>query len=36
MKECLNEIKEEIESGCRTDALGGFIEWFSKRNAIYC
>ena len=34
-KEYLNEIKEGIESGCKTDAPGGFIEWFSKRNAVY-
>jgi len=34
-KECLKEIKEGIESGCKTDAPGGFIEWFSKRNEVY-
>ena len=34
-KECLKEIKEGIESGCKTDAPGGFIEWFSKRNDVY-
>lgn len=35
-KECLNkDIKEGIEAGCKTDAPGGFIEWFSKRNTVY-
>ena len=34
-KECLNEIKNGIESGCKTDAPGGFIEWFCKRNDLY-
>ncbi len=34
-KECLNEIKIGIDSGCKTDAPGGFIEWFSKRNEVY-
>ena len=34
-KECLKDIKEGIESGCKTDAPGGFIEWFSKRNEVY-
>ena len=34
-KECLKEIKNGIDSGCKTDAPGGFIEWFSKRNNVY-
>ncbi len=34
-KECLNEIKTGIESGCKVDAPGGFIEWFCKRNDVY-
>ncbi len=34
-KECLNEIRMGIESGCKTDAPGGFVEWFSKRNNVY-
>ena len=34
-KECLNEIKNGILSGCKTDAPGGFIEWFCKRNNVY-
>lgn len=34
-KECLNEIRVGIESGCKTDAPGGFIEWFCKRNDVY-
>ena len=34
-KECLKDIKLGIDSGCKTDAPGGFIEWFSKRNTVY-
>ncbi len=34
-KECLNEIGKGIDSGCKTDAPGGFIEWFCKRNEVY-
>ncbi len=34
-KECLKEIKNGIDSGCKTDAPGGFIEWFSNRNDVY-
>ena len=34
-KEYLKEIKEGIDSGCKVDAPGGFIEWFSKRNPVY-
>jgi len=34
-KECLNEIKNGIVNGCKVDAPGGFIEWFSKRNDVY-
>ena len=31
-KECLKDIKEGIESGCKIDAPGGL---FSKRNDVY-
>lgn len=34
-KNSLIEIKNGIDSGCKTDAPGGFIEWFSKRNDVY-
>lgn len=34
-KECLKEIKNGIESGCKVDAPGGFIEWFCKRNDVF-
>lgn len=34
-KENLNEIKIGIDSGCKTDAPGGFIEWFCKRNEVF-
>ncbi len=34
-KEYLSEFKTGIESGCKVDAPGGFIEWFAKRNPIY-
>lgn len=34
-KECLSEIKAGIDSGCKVDAPGGFIEWFCKRNDVY-
>lgn len=34
-KENLNEIKIGIDSGCKTDAPGGFIEWFCKRNKVF-
>lgn len=34
-KESLNEIKNGIDSGCKTDAPGGFVEWFCKRNDVY-
>ena len=34
-KECLKEIKNGINSGCKVDAPGGFIEWFCKRNNVY-
>ena len=34
-KDYLIEIKEGIDSGCKVDAPGGFIEWFSKRNPVY-
>lgn len=34
-KEFLKEIKNGIDSGCKTDAPGGFIEWFCKRNKVY-
>ena len=35
-KESLSEFKEGINSGCKVDAPGGFIEWFSKRNKVLC
>mgnify|MGYP002795738812 CR=1 FL=1 len=31
----LQEIKKGIDSGCKTDAPGSFIEWFCKRNEVY-
>jgi len=31
-KECLKDIKVGIESGCKTDAPGGFIELFIQRK----
>lgn len=34
-KESLKEIKTGIDSGCKVDAPGGFIEWFCKRNDVY-
>ena len=34
-KESLVEIKNGIDSGCKVDAPGGFIEWFSNRNDVY-
>ncbi len=34
-KASLEEIKNGIDSGCKTDAPGGFIEWFCKRNDVY-
>ena len=34
-KDSIIEIKNGIESGCKTDAPGGFIEWFCKRNDVY-
>jgi len=34
-KEYLKEIKTSIESGCKVDAPGGFIEWFSNKNPVY-
>lgn len=34
-QECLKEIKNGIDSGCKVDAPGGFIEWFSERNNVY-
>lgn len=34
-QECLKEIKNGIDSGCKVDAPGGFIEWFSRRNDIH-
>ena len=34
-KKYLNEIKGGIESGCKTDAPSGFVEWFSKRDNVY-
>ncbi len=34
-KEILGEIKKGIDSGCKTDSPGGFIEWFCKRNDVY-
>ena len=34
-KDYLVEIKKGIDLGCKTDAPGGFIEWFSKRNDVY-
>ena len=34
-KECFKEIENGIDSGCKVDAPGGFIEWFSKRNDVY-
>lgn len=34
-KEYLKEIKNGIESGCKVDAPGGFIEWFSNKNPVY-
>ncbi len=34
-KEYLHKIKEGIESGCKVDAPGGFIEWFANRNSVY-
>jgi len=27
--------KNGIDSGCKVDAPGGFIEWFCKRNEVY-
>ena len=35
VKEDLGEIKAGIDAGCKVDAPGGFIEWFSKRNKVY-
>lgn len=32
---CLKDIKIGIDAGCKVDAPGGFIEWFSKRNNVY-
>lgn len=34
-KLALQEFKNGIDSGCKVDAPGGFIEWFSKRNNVY-
>lgn len=34
-KNSLIEIKKGIDSGCNTDAPGGFIEWLSNRNKVY-
>lgn len=34
-KNYLKEIKNGIDSGCKTDAPGEFIEWFCKRNTVY-
>lgn len=34
-KSALQEFKIGIESGCKVDAPGGFIEWFSKRNKVF-
>ena len=34
-KESLKEIERGINSGCKVDAPGSFIEWFSKSNKIY-
>lgn len=34
-KECLQEIKRGIDSGCKIDAPGEFIEWFCKYNKVY-
>lgn len=31
----LQEIKNGIDSGCKTDAPGSFIEWFCKHNEVY-
>lgn len=34
-KDCLQEIKRGIDSGCKIDAPGEFIEWFCKYNKVY-
>ncbi len=34
-KDALKEIKAGIDLGCKVDAPGGFIEWFSTRNKVY-
>lgn len=34
-RESLGEIALGIESGCKVDAPGGFLEWFASRNRIY-
>ncbi len=34
-KDALKEIKVGIDLGCKVDAPGGFIEWFSTRNKVY-
>ena len=34
-KDALKEFKKGIESGCKVDAPGNFIEWFSLHNELY-
>lgn len=34
-KAYLSEFKKGIESGCKVDAPGEFLEWFVKRNPVY-
>ena len=34
-KEYLTKIKEGIDSGCKVDAPGGFIEWFANKYSVY-
>lgn len=34
-KDYLSKIKEGIDSGCKVDAPGGFIEWFANKYSVY-
>lgn len=34
-KDYLTKIKEGIDSGCKVDAPGGFIEWFANKYSVY-
>lgn len=34
-KDYLTKIKEGIDSGCKVDAPGGFIEWFANKYNVY-